>query len=81
MYKINSTYTYGVISQDVQFLHQLTDHDILRNKAQLITTDVLRCVYRYTQVCLQVHSGVFAGVYTVVYSVEVLLTVTPSASQ
>ena len=31
MYKINSTYTYGVISQNVQFLHQLTDHNFLRN--------------------------------------------------
>lgn len=32
LYKINSTYTYGVISQDVQLLHQLTDGDLLGSK-------------------------------------------------
>lgn len=32
MYKINSTYTYGVISQNVQLLHQLTDYNVLVNE-------------------------------------------------
>lgn len=55
MYKINSTYTYGVISQNVQLLHQLTDHNLLRNKGkikhhpgeQINSKVLLRC----TQTC------------------------------
>lgn len=36
-YKRNSTYTYGVISQNVQLLHQVINRNLLKNKRLGIT--------------------------------------------
>lgn len=53
LYKINSTYTYGVISQDVQLLHQLTDGDLLgstTNTQQQHRNNHQCCVCGYNRV-------------------------------
>lgn len=53
LYKINSTYTYGVISQDVQLLHQLTDGDLLGSREKVRRSchewDSRYIVFRFAQ--------------------------------
>lgn len=62
MYKINSTYTYGVISQNVQLLHQLTDHNLLRNKSNNKHHPEKHIITLVYSGVTQVLTGLFTGV-------------------